>query len=283
MDLSSISTCQDLCEDVFALAAASRDDAYKLLNHVSAICEPHSGEQGVLLFLARCALQPWVDGDLRVEIRLEGMYECRLTLMCGLGGDAFEVMKRVTLAASFLVFKQLADDPAAIAPFEVADLDSKRIVLDAIASSRAQSIPPAEFPAAQQRLAEKFVEPSLASDSEDARSLAGDSDAPEPPGATHLAGWVQPHSSVAPEDLPLVEPTDQDKKRPSPQPLARVVLARARRPLLAAIEVQPEVQQDDDGKYRPCGLGPRQSSAVAAAAEAKHTDDESTSDGEKAG
>lgn len=216
MDLAHIATCQDLTEDDFALASASREDAYELLNHASVICEPHSGEERVLLFLARCAVQDWIEGDLRVEVRLEGMFECHLVLLCGLGGDAFEVMKRVFLSASFLSFKQLGETPNELLPLELTHGDNQRLVFDATAFARQSSVPPESFRVAQRRLDEKMSHSPTAE--AELEELTPDHDLPE-----NQAAYEPPRSSFEPEELPLVQPSPD--ARPSLS-VARIKLNR---------------------------------------------------------
>ncbi len=257
MDPSHIATCQDLTEEDFALACASRESAYKLLNHVSAICQPDTGEERVLLFLARCAPQNWIDGDLRVEVRLQGMFECHLVLLCGLGGDAFEVMKRISLPASFLAFKQLADHPEQVLPLVLTSADSERLVFDASAQSRANSIPPEDFTAAQRRLEQKLQRPAPAPD------LAPDTEAPRQDAAEQDA----PPSSRATPGLPFVEPSASSTLSNTSQAVARIALARRhQRSPQGVTEVQLQARQGEDGRYRSVCEPPAGQDKIAAAA-----------------
>lgn len=234
MDLSHIATCQDLTEDDFALAASTRDHAYELLNHLALICEPHSGEERILLFLARCAVQEWVDGDLRVEVRLESMFGCQLTLLCGIGGEAFEVMKRVHLSSSFLSFKHLAEDPAQIAPFQVTVDDRDRLVFDAPAAERSTSLPPLDFLDAQRRL-------ELSGDNA-ARVEIIEIDVDEDAPASSTTPCTLPRSSVVPDVLPLVMPTTDGCTT-----VARIKLARRRAADIT--EVTPRTDEQAHGRY----------------------------------
>jgi len=234
MDLSHIATCQDLTEDDFALAASTRDHAYELLNHLAVVCEPHSGEERILLFLARCAVQEWVDGDLRVEVRLESMFECQLTLLCGIGGEAFEVMKRVHLSSSFLSFKHLAEDPGQITPFQITVDDRDCLVFDAPAAVRRTSLPPLDFLDAQRRLELSGNNATRVEIVE----IDVEEDAPE----SSTTPYTPPRSSVVPDVLPLVTPTTD-----GPATVARIKLARRRAGDIT--EVTPRMDEQAHGRY----------------------------------
>jgi len=233
MDLSHIAICHDLTEQDFVQAAQARETAYELLNHLSVICEPHTGEERMLSFLARCALQDWVDGALRVEVRLEGLFECHVVLMGGLGGDAFDVLKRVFVSASFLAFKQLAEDPAEIAPLTLTQVDAKRIVLDTDTETLGSGSPPASLAEAMSRIDQKMMLPG---------------GTPEPVTSERDAACREPPEvPEVPPELPLV--TSSEPSEGGARALARIQLAK--RPIRAAIvEVQPPAEELEDGSYR---------------------------------
>lgn len=242
MDLSHIATCHDMTEDDFVVASASRESAYELLNHASVICEPHSGEERLLLFLARCALQDWVDGDLRVEVRLEGMFECHLLLLCGLGGDAFEVMKRVFLSASFLSFKQLGEQPEELIPLELTSADNQRLVFDTTFEVRDSGIPDADLADGQGDLDQHVALAIPAGQGSGAGVDAPERDSPD---------FVPPRSSFVPE-LPLVQPGNRTCDPPSSQTVARIALRRAKRSARDITELLPTAEPGEDGRYRAC-------------------------------
>jgi len=167
MDFSFLRSSADLTEDHFAEAAETREDTYELLLRMAELSEPHDGTSARLIrFLARVAIAShWVDGDVRIKIEFSGVFRTRVILLRGLGGDEFEVLKRLELAVSFMEFRGACEETRAIQPFIVSAANSTgkdmHIVLDAPERIRRSSIPPPEFTAAQARLALKLQAPQI--------------------------------------------------------------------------------------------------------------------------
>ncbi len=234
MDFSFLVSCNDLTEDHFAEAAESREDTYELLLRMAELSEPHDGTSTMLIrFLARVAIaSSWVDGDVRIKIVFSGVFRTRIILMRGLGGDEFEVMKRVELAVSFMEFREACKETKAIQPFIVsaAGLTGKDmfLVLDAPEQARRESVKPPAFEAAQARLAEKLrqpqiprLKPEVAAALEKIRRLRETQEAPAAPAPRtpiakielqkrplqHVAPATSDRSPRNPESLlPLIKP-----------------------------------------------------------------------------
>lgn len=153
MELSSLQTCSQLNEDIFAEFSTTREHAYALLDRVAEISQPHDGIEKVISFLARIALgNSWVDGGLRVDVRHTGMFKCQLKLMRDLGGDEFEVLKKIGLSASYLEFKEAGKNPQDILPFtmdEKAFGPDKLLTFTAPEAVRRSTKPPPAFLEAQ--------------------------------------------------------------------------------------------------------------------------------------
>lgn len=156
MDLETINTFADLDESKFAWFASRRELTYALLDRLAAICQPHSGAEITLRFLARVALNnSWLDGGLRVDVRFIGIaFHCQIVLMRDLGNE-YEVLKRFELKASYTEFLKLKDDRG-IRPFTVREEEAgknRTLIFLAPEAARRNSIPPREYQLAQEHMA----------------------------------------------------------------------------------------------------------------------------------
>ncbi|MDQ7815124.1 MAG: hypothetical protein RDU25_04960 [Patescibacteria group bacterium] len=243
MDFTFLKSCADLTEDHFAEAAETREDAYEFLLRLADISQPHNGTSTTILrFLSRVAIASrWVDGDVRIRIDFAGVFRTRLVFMRNLGGDEYEVLKRIELAISFMEFRETCKEAKAIRPFIVTATRSAgqdmHITLDAPEQIRRSSIPPPGFIEAQARLAEKLrpppmprLKPEIAAALEKIHRLRNasevDQESPPPlPITTPIArikltkrtpsmrqNDVQPATDRNPESLlPLIRPTEHQQ------------------------------------------------------------------------
>jgi hypothetical protein len=151
MDLSHL-RLEDLNEEVFAQASRTSQDAFALLDRIRDISQATksaSCEIYVLTFLARLALRPWVDGDLRVEIRSRSELVCEVKLLREIGG-AYEVLKRIMLYASLRKFNELGMDIKRILPFMLVKVEQTQLAFEAKADMRRNTVPPPSFAKADQ-------------------------------------------------------------------------------------------------------------------------------------
>jgi len=142
----------DLDEEVYAQASRTSQDAFALLDHLhdlSQAAEAMPCEAHVLTFLARLALRPWVDGDMRLEISSKNEGVCGVVLFRETGG-IYEVLKRITLSASLREFHELGMDIKKILPFMLVKAERDQLVFEAKADIRRNTVPPASFAEADQ-------------------------------------------------------------------------------------------------------------------------------------
>lgn len=141
-----IERCLDLQEQDIVEAIASGSSTRALLARLASLSAPNTGCAKVLILFARMATTAcaWIDGDLVIELVAQGDTTL-IEAATDLGGGLRErALPTVTLRAPLAEFTRAIDRvPHMIAPLSIRAKSAKRIVLNATATVRRTSIPPA--------------------------------------------------------------------------------------------------------------------------------------------
>lgn len=156
MDYSHISSCRDVDEEVFASASLKRGSSLKLLARLCDICTPDSGEEHLMVFVARIAMRDWLKGCVRLDIHRLADGLNVLILACEEGSEAAELVFEREFRSSFGRLKLISEDAAAILPFAVYESTVQHLSLEALRFKRASTVPPAPFLDASARLSDKL-------------------------------------------------------------------------------------------------------------------------------
>jgi hypothetical protein len=84
IDLAILESVSDLTSEHAKLAASSPTEIRKLLKRVAEIAKPGEGCPKIMMALARLVGQPWVDGDLRIELSGDDT-STTMNVMCDYG------------------------------------------------------------------------------------------------------------------------------------------------------------------------------------------------------
>jgi hypothetical protein len=146
IDLAALASCSDLTSEHAKQAASSAAEIRILLKRVSEIAKPGEGCPKVLMAIARLVGQPWVEGDLRVELSGDET-STTLAVMCEYGVG---IRERLIPASLFAVpideFERALElAPHLVLPLRITDEPGK-LVLTPLATPEAQvkTVPPPE-------------------------------------------------------------------------------------------------------------------------------------------
>jgi hypothetical protein len=145
MDYSHILKFNEVAEETFVLASRSRKDSLGLLDRLCEICLPGSGEEHIMVFVARIAMRDWLRGCIRLDIHRLTNYLNVLILSCEDGHEAAELVFEREFRSSFNRLKIIGEDPVAMMPFAIYEITEQHLSFEALHFKRASTIPPAPF------------------------------------------------------------------------------------------------------------------------------------------
>jgi hypothetical protein len=150
-----IQRCISLTDADLATAAASRNEAKALLDHMAKVAKPNEGSPKILLIFSRMATTAcdWLDGELRVELVGDGEI-CVIEVMTELGGGLRErALPSFTVGVPLGEFVRAVERvPRMIEPLLVKTKTERRLVLVSRAERTGRSLPPAPVVIADEHL-----------------------------------------------------------------------------------------------------------------------------------
>lgn len=147
IDLAKLSSCTELTSEHAKQAASSAAEIRTLLKRVAEIATPGEGCPKVLMAIAHLVGQPWVEGDLRVELSGDDV-STTVNVMCDHG---FGIRERLLPLARFIVpideFERALElAPKLVLPLRISDEKGKMILTPLLTpESRVNSIAPAKI------------------------------------------------------------------------------------------------------------------------------------------
>ena len=146
----------EMSEKDVITALASREECRELLARFAEIARPSRGAPRLLFLFARMATIAcgWVEGDLRIELKLDGD-TTRIDMMSELGPGLRErLLSPVTIHAPLSEFLLAIERfPRAISPLMLKKKTSRRIVLVANEETRTTTMPPPMIEISEESLA----------------------------------------------------------------------------------------------------------------------------------
>ena len=137
----------DLTSEHAKLAASSSAEIRKLLKRVAEIAKPGEGCPKVMMALARLVGQPWVEGDLRIELSGDDT-STTMNVMCDYGVGIRERLLPLTrFGVPIDEFERALElAPKLVLPLRISDEDGK-LVLTPLATpeARVRSLPPPDL------------------------------------------------------------------------------------------------------------------------------------------
>jgi hypothetical protein len=154
---SHLMNCMEMSETDVMEALGSREGCVELLARFAEIAKPGGGSARLLFLFARMATIAcgWVDGDLSIEIKLDGD-ATRIEAMSELAAGLRErLLPPVTIRAPFAEFVLAVERfPHVIHPLAVRKKTWRRIVLVANEETRKTTMPPPMIEISEESLAE---------------------------------------------------------------------------------------------------------------------------------
>lgn len=157
VDFATIESCSDLTTEHAKKAASSSADIRAFLQRMTEIARPDEGCPKVLMALARLVGQPWIEGDLRIELTGDEDHTL-LTIICEFG---MGIRERLLPAAKFAgvpldeFSRALHLAPALALPLRVTEEDGKIILAPLLTpEERLVSVAPPSFEMENQSLGE---------------------------------------------------------------------------------------------------------------------------------
>lgn len=157
VDFATIESCSDLTSEHAKKAASSSADIRAFLTRMTAIARPDEGCPKVLMAIARLVGQPWIEGDLRVELTGDETHTL-LTIICEYG---MGIRERLLPAAKFdgvpldEFSRALELAPALALPLRVNDEEGKIILAPLLTpEDRLKSVPAPSFEMEDKSLSE---------------------------------------------------------------------------------------------------------------------------------
>ncbi|MDB5218430.1 MAG: hypothetical protein JWO86_6357 [Myxococcaceae bacterium] len=147
IDLATLESVSDLTSEHAKLAASSSAEIRKLLKRVAEIAKPGEGCPKVMMALARLVGQPWVEGDLRIELSGDDA-STTMNVMCDYGVGIRERLLPLTkFAVPIDEFERALElAPKLVLPLRITDEDGKLILTPlATPEARVNSIAPPEL------------------------------------------------------------------------------------------------------------------------------------------
>jgi hypothetical protein len=146
IDLATLESVSDLTSEHAKLAASSSAEIRKLLKRVAEIAQPGEGCPKIMMALARLVGQPWVEGDLRIELSGDDT-STTMNVMCDYGVGIRERLLPLTrFAVPIDEFERALElAPKLVLPLRISEEDGK-LVLTPLATpeARVRSIAPPE-------------------------------------------------------------------------------------------------------------------------------------------
>jgi len=157
VDFATIESCSDLTTEHAKKAASSSADIRAFLQRMAEIARPDEGCPKVLMALARLVGQPWIEGDLRIELTGDEDHTL-LTIICEYG---MGIRERLLPASKFSgvpldeFSRALHLAPALALPLRVSEEDGKIVLAPLLTpEERLVSLPPPSFEMENQSLGE---------------------------------------------------------------------------------------------------------------------------------
>jgi hypothetical protein len=147
IDLATLECISDLTSEHAKLAASSSTEIRKLLKRVAEIAKPGEGCPKVMMALARLVGQPWVEGDLRIELTGDDT-STTMNVMCDYGVGIRERLLPLTkFGVPIDEFERALElAPKLVLPLRITDEEGKLILTPlATPEARVQSIAPPEL------------------------------------------------------------------------------------------------------------------------------------------
>lgn len=154
IDLDTLESVSDLTSEHAKLAASSSAEMRKLLKRVAEIAKPGEGCPKVLMAIARLVGQPWLEGDLRVELSGDDT-STTLNVMCDYGVGIRERLLPLTrFEVPIDEFERALElAPKLVLPLRITDEEGKLILTPlAVPEAQARSIAPAALDVADASL-----------------------------------------------------------------------------------------------------------------------------------
>jgi hypothetical protein len=122
IDLAALASCSELTSEHAKQAASSSAEIRTLLARVSQIAKPGEGCPKVLMAVARLVGQPWVEGDLRIELSGDDT-STSLSINCDFGvGIRERLVPAVRFAVPLDEFERALElAPKLVLPLRIAD------------------------------------------------------------------------------------------------------------------------------------------------------------------
>lgn len=142
MDLDTLESVSEMTSDHAKLAASSSVEIKKLLKRVALIAKPGEGCPKVMMAIARLVGQPWVEGDLRVELSGDDS-STTMNVMCDYGvGIRERLLPLTTFAVPIDEFERALElAPKLVLPLRISDEGGKLVLTPlAVPESRARSV-----------------------------------------------------------------------------------------------------------------------------------------------
>jgi hypothetical protein len=153
---SSLKSCMEMSEKDVMTALGSREECKELLARFAEIAKPGSGAPRLLFLFARMATIAcaWVEGDLRIELKLDGD-TTSIDIVSELGPGLRErFLPTLTIQAPLSEFVHAVERfPHAISPLTLKKKTWRRIVLVANEETRKTTMPPPMVEISEESLA----------------------------------------------------------------------------------------------------------------------------------
>ncbi len=211
MDFSYLTSCEDITEDDFRSAAASKRNTEIFLQKIEALARPGSGVGKVMFFFARVALRneelegtaKHIYQDLALQVtrsrRNRTLFEIRL--MHDVGG-IYEQLYKVTVWCAFEELLQAARDSENMKPFICLDAREDFLLLEATGAERMNSLAPPAYAEADARYRE-LEAAGMLKPSQMIPTIPPPDDVPEDPELMLADAIVTPDPKPKTDDRPI--------------------------------------------------------------------------------
>jgi len=234
IDLAKLSSCTELTSEHARQAASSAAEIRTLFKRVAEIASPGDGCPKVMMAIAHLVGQPWVEGDLRVEVSGDDV-STTINIMCDHG---FGIRERLLPLVRFSVpvdeFERAFElAPKLVLPLRISDEEGKMILTPLLTpEARLNSIAPARIEVDNRSLSE-----------------AERKTAPPPSDELQVVDEASPDDLLVVDGEGVLEANDTDASSTQPPPALAVdeALAQAR---MESGPVPSAANPDGDGLGR---------------------------------
>jgi hypothetical protein len=147
MDFETLESVGELTSEHAKAAASSSTDMRDFLKHAAAIAKPGEGCPKVMMAIARLVGQPWVEGDLRVELTGDDT-STTMNVMCDYGVGIRERLLPLTrFGVPLDEFERALElAPKLVLPLRISD-DNGKLILTPLSTpeARVKSVAPAKL------------------------------------------------------------------------------------------------------------------------------------------